>query len=84
MESFFSSLKTERTNRKHDLTRNAARADVFDYLERSTIHCGGTPHWVTSAPLTSSGLVARVDTVAVNLTSSVTPAPSNPFSLAAI
>jgi hypothetical protein len=34
MESFFSSLKTERTNRKHYLTRNAARADVFDYIER--------------------------------------------------
>jgi len=34
MESFFSSLKTERTNRKHYPTRNAARADVFDYIER--------------------------------------------------
>jgi putative transposase len=34
MESFFSTLKTERTNRKRYLTRNAARADVFDYIER--------------------------------------------------
>jgi len=34
MESFFSSLKTERTNRKHYQTRNEARADVFDYIER--------------------------------------------------
>ena len=34
MESFFSTLKTERTNRKHYPTRNAARADVFDYIER--------------------------------------------------
>jgi len=34
MESFFSTLKTERTNRKHYMTRNAARADVFDYIER--------------------------------------------------
>lgn len=34
VESFFSTLKTERTNRKHYLTRNAARADVFDYIER--------------------------------------------------
>lgn len=34
MESFFSTLKTERTNRKHYVTRNAARADVFDYIER--------------------------------------------------
>ncbi len=34
MESFFSTLKTERTNRQRYLTRNAARADVFDYIER--------------------------------------------------
>ena len=34
MESFFSSLKTERTARKFYRTRNAARADVFDYIER--------------------------------------------------
>ena len=34
MESFFSSLKTERTARKTYPTRNAARADVFDYIER--------------------------------------------------
>lgn len=34
MESIFSSLKTERTARKVYRTRNAARADVFDYIER--------------------------------------------------
>jgi putative transposase len=34
MESFFSSLKTERTARKVYRTRGQARADVFDYLER--------------------------------------------------
>ena len=34
MESFFSSLKTERTARKTYPTRNEARADVFDYIER--------------------------------------------------
>lgn len=34
MESFFSSLKTERTARKVYSTRDAARADVFDYIER--------------------------------------------------
>jgi len=34
MESFFSTLKTERTARKDYTTRNAARADVFDYIER--------------------------------------------------
>jgi putative transposase len=33
MESFFSSLKTERTARKAHHTRNQARADVFDYIE---------------------------------------------------
>jgi putative transposase len=47
MESFFSSLKTERTARKNYRTRNVVRADVFDYIERfynatrrhSTIGC---------------------------------------------
>jgi putative transposase len=34
MESFFSSLKTERTARRVYRTRDQARADVFDYIER--------------------------------------------------
>ncbi|VVE32965.1 IS3 family transposase [Pandoraea terrigena] len=34
MESFFSSLKTERTARKVYLSREQARADVFDDIER--------------------------------------------------
>ncbi len=34
MESFFSSLKTERTARKAYRTRDQAKADVFDYIER--------------------------------------------------
>lgn len=34
MESFFSSLKTERLGRKIYRTRDAARAEVFDYIER--------------------------------------------------
>ena len=34
MESFFSSLKTERVRDKRYRTRDAARADVFDYIER--------------------------------------------------
>jgi putative transposase len=34
MESFFSSLKTERTARKVYRSRDQARADVFDYIER--------------------------------------------------
>jgi putative transposase len=34
-ESFFSSLKTERTAAKAYRTRAQAKADVFDYIERS-------------------------------------------------
>jgi putative transposase len=47
MESFFSSLKTEHTARKTYRTRDDAKADAFDYIERfynprrrhSTIGC---------------------------------------------
>jgi putative transposase len=34
MESFFSTLKTERASRTIYRTRDEARADVFDYIER--------------------------------------------------
>jgi putative transposase len=34
MESFFSSLKIERTSRKTYRSRDEAKADVFDYIER--------------------------------------------------
>ena len=34
MESFFSSLKTERVHRRQYRTREEARSDVFDYIER--------------------------------------------------
>ena len=34
MESFFSSLKTERTARTVYRSREQARSDVFDYIER--------------------------------------------------
>jgi putative transposase len=34
MESFFSSLETERTARKLYRTRDEAKADVFDYVAR--------------------------------------------------
>jgi putative transposase len=34
MESFFSTLKTERLSRKIYRTRDDLRADVFDYIER--------------------------------------------------
>lgn len=33
MESFFSSLKTERVGKKIYRTRTQAKADVFDYIE---------------------------------------------------
>ncbi len=34
MESFFSGLKTERVSRKIYSTRDEAKADVFEYVER--------------------------------------------------
>jgi putative transposase len=34
-ESFFSTLKTERTSRRVYRTRDEARTDVFDYIEKS-------------------------------------------------
>lgn len=34
MESFFSTLKTERLSRKRYRTRDELRADIFDYIER--------------------------------------------------
>jgi putative transposase len=39
MESFFSTLKTERTSRSVYRTRDEARADVFDYIERFYNQC---------------------------------------------
>ena len=49
MESFFSSLKTERTYR----TRDAARADVFDYIERFYNPKRRHSKWVISAQFSS-------------------------------
>ena len=34
VESFFGLLKRERVNRTHYLTRDEAKADIFDYIER--------------------------------------------------
>jgi putative transposase len=34
MESFFSSVKTERTGSRTYRTRDESRADLFDYIER--------------------------------------------------
>jgi putative transposase len=42
VESFFSSLKTELMGRKTYRTSDEAKADVFDYAERSTISAVAT------------------------------------------
>jgi putative transposase len=34
MESFFSSFKSERVHRSRYRTRDEARSDIFDYIER--------------------------------------------------
>ena len=49
MESFFSSLKTERMTRKVYRTRDQARADVFDYIEHfyNVIHRHSTLGYVS-------------------------------------
>jgi putative transposase len=54
MESFFSSLKIERIRKKVYRSRDQARADVFDYIERSTIPPAGTRRWAMSALSTLS------------------------------
>ena len=38
MESFFSTMKTERTSKRNYTTRDEARADVFDYIKRFYNH----------------------------------------------
>ena len=38
MESFFSTMKTERTSKRNYSTRDEARADVFDFIERFYNH----------------------------------------------
>ena len=55
MESFFSTLKLERVNRRRYGTRDEARADLFDYIERFYNPRRSTQRWVTSALLSSSG-----------------------------
>jgi transposase InsO family protein len=65
MESFFSSLKTERTARKVYRSRDRARADVFDYIERfynprrrhSTISYLSPMDWYFSLRVAVSGHV---------------------------
>ncbi len=51
MESFFSSLKTERTSHKHYRWRDEARTDVFDYVERfcNPLRRHSTPGYISPA-----------------------------------
>jgi putative transposase len=53
MDSFFSSLKTERTARKTYRTRDEAKAHVFDYIETSTMLSVDTRQPATGAPWSS-------------------------------
>jgi putative transposase len=55
MESFFSSPKTERAARKLYRTRDEAKSDVFDYIERSTIPNVGTRRSALWGSKASSG-----------------------------
>ncbi len=57
MESFFSSLKMERTARKVYRTRNDAKADVFDYIER---FCNPKPRHSTLGHLSPNDFEAKV------------------------
>lgn len=54
MEGSFSTLKTERVRHKVDATRQQARADLFDYVER--FYNTKTPH---TQPRTVSGKTGK-------------------------
>ena len=54
MESFFSTLKIERCHRKQDRTRQDARADIFDYIERFYNPTRRHSTWATSTRSRSS------------------------------
>src|SRR3954451_24320871 len=60
MESFFSSLKTERTARKTYRTPDEARVDVFDYIEAHQDDAWSTEPLARGARAGMSGLSARV------------------------
>ncbi len=55
MESFFSSLKTERTARMVYRTRDEARADAFDYIERFYNSGGVIRSWAISDGVRGTG-----------------------------
>jgi transposase InsO family protein len=54
MESFFSSLKTERVRKKIYATRDHARRTCSTTSSASTTRAGDTQHWASSAPMSSS------------------------------
>ena len=54
MESFFSSLKTERIGTKIHRARAQAKANLFDYIECLYNRPGVTRPWVTSVLSTSN------------------------------
>ena len=57
VESFFSSLKTERIGRKVYRSRDAARSDVFDYIERfyNTVRRHSTIGYISPVEFERSG-----------------------------
>jgi putative transposase len=60
MESFFATLKVERTAHKLYRTRDHARADVFDYIERfyNPRRRHSTPGYLSPAEFESRSLLA--------------------------
>ena len=74
MESFFPSLKTERTARKVYRTRDDAKADVFDYIERFYNPRVDTRRWPISAPCNTKSKLSQPNFV------STQPAAAHPSS----
>ena len=65
VESFFASLKTERTARKVYRIRDEARADVFDYIETFYNQTRGTRPWGISAQSSSKNKVDSLKPVSM-------------------
>jgi hypothetical protein len=66
MESFFSTLKLERANRRRYQTRDEARADLFATLNGFTIPDASIQPWAISARLNSSGSLQPKENVRRN------------------
>lgn len=61
MESFFSTLKTERLSRRIHRSRDECRAEVFDTSNGSTTCGASTQRWDTSAPCSLKQQLVRLD-----------------------